>query len=219
VRSTINHPPSALKSARVDVSAIVLAGGRSSRMGRDKARIEFEGRPLIALAIEKVREAGVVEVFVSCREGESYDIPGCPVLHDLEPGFGPLGGIERGLHECRSPLLLVLAVDMPHMTVAFLRKMAARCDRLTGAVPRLENELEPLAAVYPKRCHAIAFDAIARSRHAVRDFAEACIREQALRPFTVSERDRGCFANWNAPEDVAKGHIPGARSKKICPAD
>lgn len=187
-------------------SAVILAGGKSTRMGRDKAWVEHDGKPLVQLAVEKVRELGVAQIFISGRPDKDYSRLKCRVLFDLEPGFGPMGGIERGLHECVSPLLLVLAVDLPRMTTAFLRKLSARCDPLTGVVPTLRGELEPLAAIYPKRCHAIAFDFIARSRYAARNFAEACLREQAVRKHPVGQADAGCFGNWNRPEDVTRTH-------------
>lgn len=197
--------PELPRATRLNLSAVILAGGASRRMGRDKAWVEFEGRPLIQLAVDKVRALGVEEIFVSGRAGPDYSALKCPVLFDLEPGFGPLGGIERALHECSAPLLMVLAVDMPLITIPFLQKMLARCDRLTGAVPKLKGELEPLAAVYPKRCHVIAWDCVVKSRHAVRDFAAACRREQAVRTLRVTRADSACFSNWNSSAD-----LPGA---------
>lgn len=193
----------------LNLSAVILAGGESRRMGRDKAWVELGGKSLIAIAVEKVRQLGVGEVFISGRAGADYATLKCPVLLDLEPGFGPLGGIERALHVTRSPLLLVLAVDLPHMTDALLRKLAAGCDRLTGVVPKLNGEFEPLAAIYSKRCHAIAIAFIAKSRYAARDFAAACLRERAVRKFTVARGDAGCFGNWNSPSDLsAAGPVP-----------
>ena len=189
----------------LEVSAVILAGGASTRMGRDKAWLVSNGKPLIRLALEKTRALGVSEIFISGRAGEDHSALKCPVLLDREPGFGPLGGIERALHACTAPLLLVLAVDLPHMTTAFLQKLSARCDRLTGVAPKLRGELEPLSAIYPKRCHVIATDFIARSRLSARDFAEACLQEHAVRTFPVSIADAKCFANWNTPADVAGG--------------
>lgn len=171
-------------------------------MGRDKAWLELDGQPLIALAVEKIRQAGVREVFISGRPGRDYSAVKHPVLFDLEPDSGPLGGIERALHACSSPLLLVLAVDLPHMTAGFLQKLFARCDRLTGIVPKLNGGLEPLAAIYPKRCHVIASDFVARSRKVVREFAEACLVERAVRTFRVPRTAAGCFSNWNSPADI-----------------
>jgi molybdopterin-guanine dinucleotide biosynthesis protein A len=184
------------------LSAVILAGGESRRMGRDKAWVEWDGKPLIAHAVEKVRRLGVAETFISGRAGEDYSALNCPVLMDLEPDFGPLGGIERGLHAATSPLLLVLAVDLPHMNTEFLKQLFTGCDRLTGVVPELDGRLEPLAAIYPKRCHAFAFEAIAKSRRAARDFAAACLRERAVRTVRVSAADAVCFANWNSPADL-----------------
>jgi molybdopterin-guanine dinucleotide biosynthesis protein A len=187
----------------MELSAVILAGGESRRMGRDKAWLHFDGKPLVKLAVEKVRQLGIKEVFISGRAGEDYSALECPVLFDLKPGFGPVGGIERGLHECRSPLLLVLAVDLPHMSLTFLKRMRNACDRLTGAVPKLKGQLEPLAGIYPKRCLALAFAAIAKSQHSARDFASACLRERAVRACSVSRGEASVFLNWNRPGDLA----------------
>lgn len=170
-------------------------------MGRDKAWIEYNGKPLIQNTEETLRKLGVTEVFVSGRAGVDYSALNCPVLYDLAPDVGPLAGIERGLHACASPLLLVLAVDLPRMTPRFLKKLVARCDLLTGIVPKLRDELEPLAAIYPKSCHATALAVIARHQHAARDFASACLRKHAIRTFPVSSADAACFTNWNNPEE------------------
>ncbi len=187
----------------MELSAVILAGGESKRMGRDKTFIELAGRTLLALAVEKVRRLGVAEIFISGRPGRDYSAVAYPVLFDLEPGFGPLGGIERALHECRSPLLLVLAVDLPHITTEFLRKLMTRCDPLTGVVPQLEGRLEPLAAIYPKRCRHFASDFVARWRPVVCQFAEACLEERAVRKFEITNPDADCFSNWNSPEDIS----------------
>lgn len=189
--------------SEMNLSAVILAGGESRRMGRDKAWIELDGEPLISLAVEKVRQLGVTKVYISGRAGEDYSVLKCPVLIDLEPDFGPLGGIERALHACESPLLLVLAVDLPRMTSAFLESLVARCDRLTGTVPKVNGGIEALAAIYPKRCHTFAFDLIVRGRHAAREFAESCVREHAVRVFPVPPAQAGNFANWNHPQDIS----------------
>lgn len=194
-------------------SAVILAGGESKRMGRAKAWLEHEGKSLLRLGVDKIRALGIEEVFISGRAGEDYAALKCPVLFDLEPGFGPLGGIERGLYQCSSPLLLVLAVDLPQMSVPFLQNLLTRCDRLTGVVPKLHQQLEPLAAIYPKRCQALVTAAIARSRWAARDFAGAARQERAVHTFSVAPADERCFANWNYPADLP----PGPDSIRSCP--
>ena len=189
-------------------SAVILAGGRSSRMGRDKTWLTIEGESLLSHQLRTVRTLNPVEVFISGRIGEEYSAFDCPVLFDLEPERGALGGIERALHAAGSPLLLVLAVDLPRMTAGFLQKMLARCNRLTGTVPKLDGRLEPLAAIYPKRCHVYAADFIARSRYAAREFAEACLREHAVRTLNVTQSDASYLTNWNSPADISSKFLP-----------
>ena len=188
----------------MNLSAVILAGGESRRMGQDKAWLKVGGESLLARAVSTVRDSGIEEMFISGHAGGDYSSLRCPVLFDRELGCGPLSGIERALEAASAPLLLVLAVDLPNMTSAFLRKLAGRCDPLTGAVPRLKGQLEPLAAVYPKRCRFIALECLLKCRHAVRDFADACLREHAVKTFAVPRTDIGCFENWNSPADVTK---------------
>jgi len=182
-------------------AALILAGGESRRMGRDKAWVEWAGQPLIRLAVEKVRALGLAETYISGRAGEDYAALGCPVLLDRQAGLGPLSGIERGLSECRAPLLLVLAVDLPCVTPHLLTRLCARCDPRTGVVPSLRGRLEPLVAVYPRRCHVLAVTALMHARLAVADFARACLREGAVRRWRVPAADAASFLNWNRPED------------------
>ena len=190
----------------MELSAVILAGGESRRMGRDKAWVRLGGRPLLELAVEKVRRIGVREVFISGRPGADYSALNCPVLLDREPGFGPLGGIERALSVASSSLVFVLAVDMPHLTTSILRTISDRVDQYTGALPILRGEVEPLAAIYPKRCHAFASEALARSRRSARDFARVCLRERTVHVVHVAAKDASSFANLNSPSDLAGGN-------------
>ncbi len=188
----------------MNLSAVILAGGESRRMGRDKAWVEFDGQPLIIRALSATRDSGIKEIFISGSAAADYSALGYPVLFDREPGCGPLAGIERALGATEAALLLVLAADLPRMTAAFLRKLAGHCDPLTGVIPKLKGQLEPLAAIYPKRCALIARDCLRRSRLAARDFADACLREGAVRTFAVCRADACCFENWNTPADISR---------------
>ena len=187
----------------MNLSAVILAGGESSRMGQDKAWLEIGGQSLLARAVSTARDSGIEEVLISGRVGADYSALRCPVVFDRELGCGPLSGIERAFEVASAPLLLVLAVDLPNMTAALLRKLAGRCDPLTGAVPKLSGQLEPLAAIYPKRCRLLALDCLRKCRRAARDFADACLREHAVKVFPVAQAEIGCFDNWNAPSDVS----------------
>lgn len=186
-------------------SAVILAGGKSSRMGRDKAWLEIDGQPLLARQIQIVREARAVEVFISGRAEVDYAPFELPVLLDAGVDQGPLAGIERALSVCTSSHLLVLAVDLPRMSAAYLQRLMEYCSTKVGVVPRLAKQLEPLAAIYPKECLPLAQAALERSEFAVRDFALNCSASGFLRELDVVVADAAHFSNWNQPGDFRAG--------------
>lgn len=188
----------------MQLSAVILAGGLSTRMGRDKAWVQFGGKPLIQRALEVTQGLGIREVFISGRNAHDFESLDCHVLIDLEPGLGPLSGIERALWRATSPLVLVMPVDLPRMTVECLERVLAACDRLTGVVAKTNGELQPLVGVYPKRCHAFAIFNIVHGNYAVHQFAAACLREHAVKLSSLPARYDGCFQNCNYPSDLSE---------------
>lgn len=131
------------------MNAFVLAGGASSRMGRDKALLELHGQPLIEHALHKFRALG----FKPCIVGSRPDLASfAPVVADNFPGSGPLGGIEAALAASSADLNLILAVDLPLLPASFLQWMAHR-SALTHALvtlPLLQGRPQPLCAVYSR---------------------------------------------------------------------
>jgi molybdenum cofactor guanylyltransferase len=185
----------------MNFSAVILAGGQSRRMGRDKAWLPVNGQPLLLRQIDVARQLAPAEVFISGRVDTDYTRLGCPVLHDNFADAGPLAGIERALKAASSPLLLVLAVDMPNMSAAFLRRLAANCTDATGSIPRLNGFIEPLAAFYPKSAQALAEAQLRGSQRAAAFFAERCVQSGLAKFYDLSAGDAGNFANWNTPMD------------------
>ena len=132
------------------MNGFVLAGGASSRMGRDKALLEVAGRPLIVLAIEKLQAPGFVPRICGSRPDLARFAETIP---DNFAGCGPLGGVEAALSVSDSDQNLFLPVDVPELPVAFLRWMARRAET-SGAVatiPRFGGRPQPLCAVYSRR--------------------------------------------------------------------
>ena len=95
-----------------DVAGFVLAGGRSSRMGEDKALVEVAGRPLVAHALEVLRMAGLEPRIAGGRLDLNEF---APVIPDLEPGLGPLGGVVSALEMTRQKWAVFVSIDMPLM--------------------------------------------------------------------------------------------------------
>lgn len=122
-------------------AGLVLAGGRSTRMGRDKAMLRWRGRPLIDHQIATLAAAGVDPVRVS------GDRPGHAGMIDREPGAGPLGGLASSVAQLDDGLLLVVPVDMPRMSAALLDRLrqapaTTGCVRFAGHVLPMRLRLD-----------------------------------------------------------------------------
>jgi len=183
-------------------SAVILAGGRSSRMLRDKAFLPCRGTTLIARQVGLVRELAPAEIFISGRADADYGALSLPVLLDRFTDLGPLAGVERALGEAHSPLLLVLAVDLPDMTADFLRGLAARCRAGAGVVPRTSQGLEPLAAFYPTSMQPIATAMLREERAAMSEFIRRGVEDGLVDEYASPSADEAWFRNWNGPEDA-----------------
>jgi molybdopterin-guanine dinucleotide biosynthesis protein A len=190
-------------------SAVILAGGRSSRMQRDKAFLPCRGTTLLARQVALVRELAPAEIFISGRADADYGALGLPVLLDRFTDLGPLAGVELALGEAHSPLLLVLAVDLPDMTADFLRRLAARCHAGTGVVPRTRQGIEPLAAFYPTSMQPIAAAMLREERAAMTEFVRRGVEAGLVNEWACSPADEAWFQNWNGPEDLGPTEGPG----------
>jgi molybdopterin-guanine dinucleotide biosynthesis protein A len=194
----------------VNFSAVILAGGQSRRMGRDKAWLLVEGKPLIARQIALARKIGAAEVFISGRAGTDYRALECPVLVDRVENAGPLAGTEAALAASSTPLLLVLAVDLANMTAPVLQLLAAACTPTCGAVPRVAGQIEPLAAFYPRTALEIARAQLDTGSYAVRDFAARCVELNLARFVDLPAHHAANFANWNTPADQTSPLAPSS---------
>jgi molybdopterin-guanine dinucleotide biosynthesis protein A len=127
---------------------LVLAGGQSRRMGRPKALLPVQGTTLVEWLVRRL-EPSFRELLVAA--GEATQLP--PGLRrcfvaDQRPGAGPLAGIEAGLAAARQPTLVALGCDMPHVTPALARRLAAAASGHDAAVPRFGGRPEAACAAY-----------------------------------------------------------------------
>jgi len=186
----------------MNFSAVILAGGKSSRMGCDKAFAELDGQTLLARQIRLVQAAGAAEVFISGQPGVNYSGFGCPVLTDKFHDAGPLAGIHSALAAADSSLLLVLAVDLAGMTAECLQQLAAGCSEHTGVVPRINGQLEPLAGFYPKTSLPLATFLLGQNSFAVGNFAERCEQAALVSFADLPDSAAGFFLNCNSPGEL-----------------
>src|SRR5687767_14914896 len=100
-------------------SALLLAGGRSSRMGTDKALLAVSGQLLWQRQVDILRKTRPSTIYISARSADPFADSLCTVVLDGEPDLGPLSGVAAGLQACASEYLLVLAVDLPRINSIF----------------------------------------------------------------------------------------------------
>ncbi len=192
-------------------SAVLLAGGKSTRMGRDKAFLEFNGRPLWRHQVETLYELAPAQLMIAGptrEEWSRYDI-----IADEAEDAGPLAGVAAGLRRCSAPLLVVLAIDLPMMTAAFLRSVLESCDENRGLVPTSSRGLEPLAAIYPRTCAALAAASLKTADVSMRSFARHALEQGWLREHEITPDNLEIFVNLNTPADYEK-----SRQRPIHPA-
>jgi molybdopterin-guanine dinucleotide biosynthesis protein A len=166
-----------------DIGGYVLAGGKSSRMGRDKALLELGGKPLIEHAVIKLRRVCEdVQILSNRTELERF----APLVVDLHEGCGPMGGLEAALGHSRHTWSLFMPVDMPFLPSAFLddwvRKVVARENRgmrvamfTVGGVP------QPLLCLLHRDVAPFVHEAMQRGEYKVFPVLEAAGRELAVR--------------------------------------
>ena len=141
----------------MDISCIVLAGGKGLRLGHDKALETVGNRSLLEWVVYKLGLLDSDIIIVTAREQSFPQFTGYPKLRivtDTYPGTGPLGGIYTGLAVSDSSRNLVVACDMPLLNQALLRYMIQVSADFDLVVPRLDGMVEPLHAVYSRDCLA-----------------------------------------------------------------
>lgn len=182
-------------------TGVVLAGGKSMRMGRDKAMIEVGGRTLLDRALDMI-DPHCAELLV-IGEPEKYGAVGPFVIADEWPGKGPLGGLTTAMRYASNDKLLVIACDLPGLSDRLFGLLKAQLGHSTDAVvPRHEGLIEPLAAAY----HRNAKPAFRRCVEMdVLKMSEALSQVRTTYVEVIPGQDgwpADLFRNINAPSDL-----------------
>lgn len=195
-------------------SALILAGGRSSRMGTDKAllRHPVSGLTLLDHQAAFLRSLpGCAELLLSAPPERPYTLTGplagTRVVLDITPDCGPLAGLASGLAAATHARLLIVAVDLPALSADFLHPLLADSSDSRGIAPRhADGTFEPLCAVYPVTPTALAAcaDALAARRYSLQKLLSAACAAGWMRPHPTSTDSLPYLANWNTPADLAR---------------
>lgn len=185
-------------------SAAVLAGGRSTRMGTNKALLEVAGAGMLRRTAALLRPL-VGELFIVADDAETYADLGLPVVPDIFPGRGPAGGIHAALRHAAHPFVLCTACDMPHLGRPLLELLLGAARPEDDAVlPRIGGRPEPLIAVYGRGALPAFERAIVSGRLSVLHALEG-LRVRYIDEADLEAADPGLrsFINVNTPKDLA----------------
>ena len=197
-----------------DLSAAVLAGGMSRRMGTDKALLPLRpgDPPLAALVLERVKTVAN-DVFIVAAGRPEYGRFGVPVVPDRYPDGGTLGGIATALASASQDRCLVVACDMPFLSASLLRWLAEQPLDYDVLIARLPGEsrqggglvYQTLHAIYTRRClPAIERHLAAGQRRVISFFDEVSVREIDINAVRRLDPDLRSFFNANTPEAAAE---------------
>ena len=186
-------------------SAALLAGGRSRRMGTDKAFLKFGDPPeaLWARQLALLGSLGAEQVLLSHNIDQGFGElpPGVEPVLDSPGDCGPLGGLISCLRRSDCERLLVLAVDVPFATREFLLGLLDHGGGVALQDPDA-GHFEAVVAVYTRDCLGIAEDQLRRGEFAMQKFISACIADGRLRQRPLAEGEREQLKNLNRPEDL-----------------
>ena len=189
-------------------SAVILAGGQSRRLGRDKAMEPIGGLPLIRRVIQRVEQVAcevLVVVADSSRGGELPLDTRHRVVLDRYPGTGSLGGIFSGLEAASNPWVIAVACDMPFLNLSLIDRMLALREDVDVVVPLIEERPEPTHALYSKACLPFIEPKLVKRQLKISGFYDQ-VRVHYVPEDEVSSMDPQflSFFNVNTPEDLDK---------------
>jgi len=186
-----------------DVSAFILTGGKSTRMGSDKAFLQLNGRTLLARMLEAARSlTSNVRIVGDRSKYEAF----AAVVEDIFPGCGPLGGIHSGLRSSTTDINVILAVDTPFVSLALLQFLVSRARSSPGSlvtVAQANGGLQPLCAVYRREFAHAAEDALRAGRHKIDTlFDPATTQVIGQEELESAGFSANIFRNLNTPEEL-----------------
>lgn len=183
------------------ITGVILAGGKSSRMGQNKALMRLGSTRLIDRVVEVMREV-LRDLLMVTNTPETYTALGIPMVPDVWPDKGSLGGIYSAIYHVPTPYCLIVGCDMPFLNAAVLRYLITQIADYDVVLPDVLGELQTLHAIYSKACLPPIEHCLAANRLRIVGF----LPDVRVRTVTASELhpydpDLLAFQNLNTPEE------------------
>lgn len=194
-----------MNQSRPIVSGIILAGGKSRRMGGvNKALLKIDGRPIVE-RVRAVLAAVIQNIAIITNTPEEFNFLGLPMYKDLIPDCGSIGGLFTGLSRCSGAHGFIVGCDMPFLNEKVIAHMVSLVGSHDVIIPRIEGRLEPLHAIYSRKCLPHVKDLIANQDLAIINlFPQISLLEVPQRDLEVFDPAFHFIVNINTPEDLQK---------------
>ena len=180
---------------RSDITGILLAGGKSSRMEKEKGLVEFRGKPLIQYSIDLL--CSFTDRIIISSGNPDYLPFGYEMIPDEVTGKGPASGLAAALKNSATPWNIVLACDLPFIEREFIGELLNATPNFQAVVPMHNGNMEPLAALYHKDLGKIFGEAVADGNLALRHILRSC-RVKYFEADPMMEKYPNLFANLNS---------------------
>lgn len=189
------------------LTVVIQAGGKSNRMGQNKALMPFLGAPLIRRIVDRL-EPAADEIFLVSNEPAAFNFLNLPVVMDIIPDIGALGGLYTALSVARQPNVAVIACDMPFANPELIlaQERLLITENVDVVIPQTPDGLEPLHAVYRREtCLPEIVKAIAEgNRRMIGWFPAVRVRKMQASEIEKIDDSEFAFFNVNTPEDFSK---------------
>ena len=182
------------------VSGIILSGGKSTRMGKDKGLIELNGKPMIHHVIDHI-DPICNQILISAND-KAYENLGYPVFNDEINEIGPAGGIISSLKHSSNEKNIIISCDLPYASTAFIQKLLDLSGDYEITLPKSGPHYQPLCAVYSKEVYSVFMEFVKKEIYSlktiIKQFRIQVVEQADIEEFDLSKELR----NINSPEDL-----------------
>ncbi len=183
------------------VSGIILSGGKSTRMGKDKGLIKLNGKPMIQHVIDHI-DPICDQILISAND-KTYEDFGYPVYYDEINDIGPAGGIISSLKHSSNKKNIVISCDLPFASTKFIRTLLELSGDYAITLPMSRQHYQPLCAVYSKEVYPVFMEYISKGIYSlksiIKEFRIRIIKQEDIEGFDLSRELR----NINYPDDLS----------------
>jgi molybdopterin-guanine dinucleotide biosynthesis protein A len=184
------------------IIGVILAGGKSSRMGRDKALLKLDGRPFIWHVVTTL-QAVFDKLVLVANDPSAYRFLELETIGDIFQDCGPLGGIHSALIRAGNADIFVSACDTPFVTRELVRYVVGFDSDAPAKIPSFKQQLHPLCGLYTRNCLPASVERLESRRLRVLDFVESIHAEVIPISPNLPFYREDLFANFNTPEDYS----------------